>query len=210
MKLVELAARVPSNGLFRTGLILAGERSPSDLRRQLHRWARSGRVLQLRRGVYLLCAPYAKLPVHPFAVAGALKKASYVSLHSALAYHGMIPEGVPVTTSVTSGRPEEIDTPRGLFHFRHVSTRLLFGFSEVEMAPEQRALLASAEKALVDLLYLTPHSDGIAYLRELRVVPSETFDRDNLHQTVRRVGSRKVERAVRLLLDLWDSEDAWA
>ncbi len=210
MKLVELAARVPSNGLFRTGQILAGERSPSDLRRQLHRWARSGRVLQLRRGVYLLCAPYAKLPVHPFAVAGALKKASYVSLHSALAYHGMIPEGVPVTTSVTSGRPEEIDTPRGRFQFRHVSTRLLFGFSDVEMAPEQRALLASAEKALVDLLYLTPHSDGIAYLRELRVVPSETFDRDILHRTVQRVGSRKVERAVRLLLDLWDSEDAWA
>ena len=210
MKLVELAARVPSNGLFRTGQILAGQRSPSDLRRQLHRWARSGRVVQLRRGVYLLCAPYAKLPVHPFAVAGALKKASYVSLHSALAHHGMIPEGVPVTTSVTSGRPEEIDTPRGRFHFRHVSTRLLFGFSEVEMAPDQRALLASAEKALVDLLYLTPHSDRIAYLRELRVVPAESFDRDNLHQTVRRLGSRKVERAVRLLLDLWDSEDAWA
>ena len=210
MKLVELAARVPSNGLFRTGQILAGQRSPSDLRRQLHRWARSGRVVQLRRGVYLLCAPYAKLPVHPFAVAGALKKASYVSLHSALAYHGMIPEGVPVTTSVTSGRPEEIDTPRGRFQFRHVSTRLLFGFSEVEMAQDQRALLASAEKALVDLLYLTPHSDRIAYLRELRVVPAESFDRENLHEKAQRVGSRKVERAVRLLLDLWDSEDAWA
>lgn len=206
MRFAELAARVPSNGLFRTGQILAGERSTADLRRQLHRWTRSGRILQLRRGVYLLCAPYARASAHPFAVAGALKRASYVSLHSALAYHGMIPEFVPVTTSVTSGRPEEIETPYGRFQFRHVSTRLLFGFAEVEIAPGQRALLASAEKALVDLLYLTPHTDREAYLQELRVEPAESFDRENLRETVQRAGSRKVERAVRLLLELWDDE----
>ena len=206
MRIAELAARVPSNGLFRTGQILAGERSPADLRRQLHRWTRSGRVLQLRRGVYLLGAPYAKASAHPFAVAGALKKASYVSLQSALAHHGMIPEFVPVTTSVTSGRPEEIETPYGRFQFRHVGTRLLFGFSEVEIAPGQQALLASAEKALADLLYLTPHSDREAYLRELRTEPAGSFDRENLHETVQRIGSRKVERAVRLLLERWDDE----
>ncbi len=78
-------------------------------------WTHSGPILQLRRGVYLLCSPYAKASAHTFAVAGALKKASYVSLHSALAYHGMIPEFVPVTNSVTSGRPEEIETPYGRF-----------------------------------------------------------------------------------------------
>ena len=206
MRFAELAARVPSNGLFRTGQILAGERSPADLRRQLHRWTSSGRILQLRRGVYLLCAPYAKASAHPFAIAGALKRTSYVSLHSALAYHGMIPEFVPVTTSVTSGRPEEVDTPNGHFQFRHVSTRMLFGFSEVEIAPGQRALLASAEKALVDLLYLTPHSDREAYLRELRVEPAESFDRETVRETVQRAGSGKVERAVRLLLERWDDE----
>ena len=210
MRFAELAARVPSNGLFRTGQILAGERSPADLRRQLHRWTRSGRILQLRRGVYVLRVPYAKASAHPFAVAGALKRASYVSLHSALAYHGMIPEFVPVTTSVTSGRPEEIETPYGRFQFRHVSARLLFGFSEVEIAPGQRVLLASAAKALVDLLYLTPHSDREAYLRELRVEPAGWFDRENLRETVQRAGSRKVERAVRLLLERWDDEEAGA
>ncbi|MDD9988605.1 MAG: hypothetical protein OXQ31_20190 [Spirochaetaceae bacterium] len=133
-----------------------------------------------------------------------------MSLHSALAYHGMIPEFVPVTTSVTSGRPEEIETPSGRFQFRHVSARLLFGFSEVEIAPGQRALLASAQKALVDLLYLTPHSDQEAYLRELRVEPAEWFDRETLRETVQRAGSRKVERAVRLLLERWDDEEAEA
>jgi predicted transcriptional regulator of viral defense system len=83
---------VPSCGVFRTGQILSGERSPGNIRRQLDRWMKSGRVLQLRRGVYVLAEPYAKTHVHPYTAANALRKASYVSLHSALAHYGMIPE----------------------------------------------------------------------------------------------------------------------
>ena len=210
MHLEELLARVPPNGLFRTGQILAGQRSPENLRRQLDRWVKSGRVVQLRRGVYLLAAPYAAVPVHPFAIAGALDRASYVSLHSALAYYGMIPEYVPVTTSVTTRRPHQLDTPRGRFLFRHLVPRRLFGFAEVEVARDQRVLLARPEKALVDLLYLTPHSDRLPYLRELRLTPADSFDLEKLQATVLRTGSRKVERAVRLLLGSWRAQEEWS
>lgn len=158
MQLEELLTRVPPNGLFRTGQLLAGQRSPDNLRRQLDRWVKAGKIAQLRRGVYLLAAPYAAVPAHPFAIAGALDRASYVSLHSALAHYGMIPEYVPVTTSVTTRRPQQFGTPRGRFLFRHLPLRRMFGFAEVEVASNQRALLASAEKALIDLLYLTPHT----------------------------------------------------
>ena len=209
MKLVHLLDCVPANGLFRTGQILAGERAPAHVRRQLDRWVKGGRVLRLRRGVYLLAAPYAATPAHPFAIAGALRRASYVSLHSALAYYGMIPEHVPVTTSISSGRPEELSTPRGRFQFRHLAPRHLFGFAEVEVARDQRVLLAGPEKALVDLLYLTPHCDQAPYLRELRLAQADTLDLAKLHATVARTGSRKVARAVRLLLGLWREEEAW-
>ena len=209
MKLADLLDRLPPNGLFRTGQILAGEPAPAHVRRQLDRWVKGGRVLQLRRGVYLLAPPYPGTPAHPFAIAGALQRASYVSLHSALAYYGMIPEHVPVTTSVSAGRPEELSTPRGRFLFRHLAPRRLFGFAEVEVARDQRALLAGPEKALVDLLYLTPHCDQVPYLRELRLAPADTLDLAKLHATVTRTGSPKVARAVRLLLGLWRQEEAW-
>lgn len=209
MKLACLLERVPPNGLFRTGQILAGERAPAHVRRQLDRWVKGGRVLRLRRGVYLLAQPYAATPAHPFAIAGALQRASCVSLHSALAYYGMIPEHVPVTTSVTGGRPEELSTPRGRFQFRHLAPRHLFGFAEVEVARDQRVLLAGPEKALVDLLYLAPHCDRVPYLRELRLAPAEALDPAKLHAAVTRTGSRKVARAVRLLLGLWRDEEAW-
>lgn len=203
MKIEELADRVPENGLFRTGQILSGNRLPAHVRRQLDRWVKSGRVVQLRRGVYKLQKPYVSSGAHPFAIANALKKASYVSLQSALSHYGMIPEYVPVTTSATTGRPEACDNPMGRFLFRHISAKRFFGFKELEIAPGQQALIASPAKALVDLLYLTPHSDNPDYLRELRLTEPESFDRKELGAVVEKLGSSKVERAVRHIIELW-------
>jgi predicted transcriptional regulator of viral defense system len=203
MKIEDLVARVGPDGLFRTGQILGGERSPADVRSQLNRWVKSGRVLRLRRGVYALGEPYRQKMAHPFTVANALKKASYVSLQSALAHYGMIPEYVPVTTSVTTGRPEELETPAGRFQFRHVAGRLFDGFSETEVSPGEFALLASPYKALVDLLYLTPGGDQSDYLDELRLSPPEHFAADTLRASAQRSGSVKVRRAVERLLQLW-------
>jgi hypothetical protein len=206
MKIEQLAECVWPEGLFRTGQIMTGQRDSAGVRRQLDRWVKSGRVLRLRRGVYLLQKPYASADPHPFSVANALKKASYVSLQSALAHHGMIPEYVPMTTSVTTRRPEELNTPLGRFQFRHVGPSRFFGFSEVKLNRNQAALMASPQKALADLLYLTPRSDDEDYLRELRVEPPEGFDLDVLGVTVERYRSAKVERAVRRLLHQWQED----
>jgi predicted transcriptional regulator of viral defense system len=204
MKIEELSELVLPGGLFRTGLILAGQRSPQDVRRQIDRWVKSGRILKLRRGVYMLVKPYVELAAHPFVVANTLKKASYVSLQSALAHYGMIPEYVPVTTSITTGRPEEVETPIGRFQFRHVAPQLFFGFTEIEISRNQQVLLATAQKALIDLLYLTAHSDDVDYLRELRLERPEHFDLAKLHRAAERSGSSKVERCVDRLTKLWE------
>lgn len=206
MKIEELANQIPENGVFRTGQILSGRRHPAHLRRQLDRWVKNGRVMQLRRGVYLLKRPCASTAAHPFAIANTLKKASYISLQSALAHYGMIPEYVPVTTSVTTGRPETCETPAGRFQFRHISTGRFFGFKEAEVTPGQRVLMASAAKALVDLLYLTPHSDNPDYLKELRLREPEGFSRESLTGVVEKFGSNKVDRAVRWVVYLWEEE----
>jgi len=204
MKIGDLLAKVGPSGLFRTGQILAGESSPADVRSQLDRWVRSGRVLRLRRGVYALGKPYCQTMAHPFSVANALKKASYVSLQSALAHYGMIPEYVPVTTSVTTGRPEELETPGGRFQFRHVASRLFQGFAETEVSPGEFALLASPYKALVDLLYLTPGSDRSEYLVELRLTRPERFEAEELRTSARHSDSVKVRRAVEKIVGLWE------
>ena len=57
--------------------------------------ANSGHLLQIRKGLYMLSDTYRKKTPHPFLVANMIKRASYVSLQSALAYYDLIPEYVP-------------------------------------------------------------------------------------------------------------------
>lgn len=204
MKFDELIERVPAHGVFRTGQILSGQARPATVTRQLDRWCKSGRVLQLRRGIYALAAPYVRQSPHPFLVANAIKRASYISLQSALSHYGMIPEYVPTTTSITTGRPEQLDTPLGRFIFRHAAKRLLDGFHEVEVTPDQPVLIASPEKAIVDLLYLTPGSDNEALLRELRITPHPSDgDGKSLSVAAAASGSGKVVRAANRLISIW-------
>ena len=208
MKFESLVNHMPPHGVFRRGQILAGQLNPANVERQLDRWTKSGRLLQLRRGVYALGKPYTRISPHPFLTANLLKRASYVSLQSALSYYGMIPEYVPATTSVTTGRPETLATPLGRFQYRHVARQLFDGFNEIEIAADQRVLIAAPEKALVDILYLTPHSDSEDFLRELRVLPHPSFaDETVLLSAARASLSKKVLRAMSCLVKILQ-EDA--
>lgn len=71
------------------------------------------------QGLVRSLCPYRKTEPHPFLVANRLVRGSYVSLHSALAHHGLIPEHVPVITSLTTGRPQQRENPFGSFEYHH-------------------------------------------------------------------------------------------
>ncbi len=103
--------------------------APRSAFRQLSRWRNAEKICQLRRGLYCLASPFQKVNPHPFLVTNRLVQASYVSLQSALSYYGMIPEHVPVTTSVTTNRPGSWETALGIFDFRHVQVDF-FRYSE--------------------------------------------------------------------------------
>ena len=169
MKFRELVEIVSDEPLFETGLLLAGAVDPADLKRQLSRWTRTGRIQQLRRGLYALAPPWRKRTPHPFLVANRLAPGSYVSGLSALASAHAIPEHVAEVTSVTTGRPRIRCTPLGRFSFRHVKPGLLFGCRRVDLGDGQHAFVAAPEKALLDLVHLQPGGDDKAYLRELRL-----------------------------------------
>ena len=70
----------------------------------VNRAMKSGELVRLQRGLYLLADRYRTRPCHSFAVAQALAPGSYISFETALAYHGWIPERVFVTASVVPGR----------------------------------------------------------------------------------------------------------
>lgn len=206
MKFEDLLGIVGDEPVFESALLLAGEQEPGNIRRQLSRWVKAGRLHQLRRGLYALASPFQKLQPHPFLVANRLVRGSYVSLQSALAHHGLIPEYVPLTTSVSISRPARWHTVLGSYDFRHLRKDLMTGFTRVSLGSGQHAFLATREKALLDLVYLEPGGDALEYLAELRLQRLDDLDLERLHRLAEVTGKPKLRRAADRIAELAEAE----
>jgi len=208
MRFDDLLAFVSKQPLVETGLLLAGAVDPADVRRQLSRWVQAGRVIQLRRGLYALAAPYQQIPPHPFLIANSLLPGSYVSLQSALAYFGLIPEYVAQTLSMTTQRPARWRNALGDFRFQHLATHLFFGYQQVSFTPGQEAFIALPEKALLDLVHLTPGGDDPAYLAGLRLQNMVSLNPQRLQAMAGRAGKPKWLRAAARISELIKNEES--
>jgi predicted transcriptional regulator of viral defense system len=195
MKFEELLKKVGYLPCFTTRFLAAGQ-NLAQVRLQLNRWVKDGRLIKLRKGIYALAEPYAKLKAEPFAIANNLKSPSYVSLQSALSWYGLIPEFVPAVTSVTTGRPQIIQTLPGRFEFRHIDKDFFWGYREVKLSEKQNVFIALPEKALLDLVYLTAGGDKKEFLEELRLQNFEKLDKDVLKRFTKKSDSPKLKRAV--------------
>jgi hypothetical protein len=204
MKFDALLEMVGNEPVFESGLLLAGNVDSRDVRRQLSRWVSDGRLWQLRRGLYTLARPYRKVEPHPFLIANRLVRGSYVSLQSALEHHGLIPEHVSVTTSVTTRRPGHFETELGVFDYRHLQADLMNRYRRELVAEGQEALIATPEKALADLIYLESGADRPEFLAELRLEGLSRLDAGSLREAFD--GRPKLRRALRQLEALAQEE----
>jgi predicted transcriptional regulator of viral defense system len=206
MEFENLLKIVENQPVFETGLLLSGDVDPFNVRKQLSRWTASGKIYQLRRGLYSLAQPYQKSVPHPFLIANRLVAGSYVSLQSALAYYGMIPELVPTTTSVTTAHPTTYNTPFGQYHFRHIQVSWFRAYRRVELGNDQSAFIATPEKALLDLVYLQPGGDKDNYLRSLRLQVLDRLNMELLQRLASTANKPKLNRVVKTIQHLVEEE----
>jgi len=117
----------------------------------------SGSLIQFRRGVYGLGKRLQRGPLVAFEVAQKVYAPSYVSLESALAHHGWIPEAVYTVTSASLKRSASFETPIGNFSYTRIPK---FNFIGVDRVVEGNSiyLLATPTKALADYI-LTSKAD---------------------------------------------------
>ncbi|MDO9088268.1 MAG: hypothetical protein Q7U53_18835 [Anaerolineaceae bacterium] len=206
MEFDQLLKLVGNEPVFDSSLLLAGNIQPEYIRMQLSRWVKSGKIHQLRRGLYTLASPFQKQNAHPFLIANQLKRASYVSLQSALSFYGMIPDIVPSTTSVTTGRPDRLQTPLGTFEFRHIQKEYFRGYRLVDF-DSQQAFVAIPEKAILDLIYLQPGGETPEFITELRLQNLERLDVQELKRQASFFDKPKIQRAVKGLEMLVNEEN---
>lgn len=124
--------------------------SPASSKQLLIRYVQKGLVLQLKQKRGLYC--FKGKPPHPWHLANRLVQPSYISLETALAHYGIIPESVYAVTSVTTKITRSFEALNTTFLFHKIKTEAYTGYRPLNLQGET-VLIAEPEKAMADYLY---------------------------------------------------------
>ncbi len=147
---------------------------PND---KIHYLIKNGTLQQIKKGLYSAGPGISSSKPEPFLVANHILGPSYVSMESALSYHGLIPEKVYEISSVTTKAARKFSTPLGVYSFNRLPLPYYtYGIRSVEIDQQHRFLIASPEKALFDKIITTAgvifrsKTSALAYLeKDLRL-----------------------------------------
>ncbi len=148
----------------------------------VNRAMKAGELVRLRRGQYVLADEFRTYSCHPYAVAQMLEPGSYVSLETALAFHGWIPESVYTTISIVPGRKaKEYRHERlGLFTFHPLAIQSGYFLELVQRTQVcgQTFLMAHPLRALLDLVCLKKIEwQGIGWIEQGLRIDVDAFNK---------------------------------
>lgn len=166
--------------------LLKEYRRPND---KVHQLLTNGVLSPVKKGLYVAGPAIGTSKPEPFLLANHILGPSYISLDTALSYHGLIPERVFETASMTTKASRSFTTAVGLFTYTHLALPYYtFGIQQARLTDDQFAMIASREKALCDKIAATAGiilrsqtSAGTYLLEDLRM------DEDNLRELNTRV-----------------------
>lgn len=114
-----------------------------------------GDILRIRRGLYCLAPKHRRKGMNLYALAQQIYGPSYVSLESALSYHGWIPEAIYCVTNISIKKSNDFTTPLGEFIYRRIPLSPFYEeVDRIKTADGAVFFMARPFKALVDYLYI--------------------------------------------------------
>ena len=169
----------------------------------------SGKLLRLKRGLYIVNPAWSGKRVSYALVANHLYSPSYVSMHAALSWYGLIPERVYLVHSMTLKHSRLFKNELGWFSYINVSRDYFpIGIRQVE-TEDASFLIASPEKALCDLICSTSgvnlryKKEAQAFLEEDMRIDMDDFSQFDIGilQQCANVGKKKqsIETIIKLL-----------
>ncbi|MCX6236538.1 MAG: hypothetical protein NTY07_03095 [Bacteroidia bacterium] len=176
---------------------------PNFDKNNMSRWTEKGLLLKLRNGYYTF-PEYKSKSDFAYYIANRIYRPSYVSLHSAMAFHGMIPESIVQITSVTSLKTFAFTNVFGEFSYKSVRPDLMFGYDVKTMSDGRSLLLAKPEKALLDLLYLYPFYNTVFEINELRLDEDyiqKDLNTELLNKFSRQFKCKALEKRLKLIFN---------
>ena len=172
----------------------------------LTRWCGQGLLVQLRNGFYAF-PEYIHNQDFIYLIANKIYAPSYVSLHSALSYHGYIgtAAGRPVS-SISVRKTQSFRNAFGKFDYQTMKQELHFGFGR-HTIDQITFEMAYPEKALLDLFYLYPTLYGTEQgFRNFAIEDQmlyENLDVEKMYDYLERFGSKALEGRVNLFVRMF-------
>jgi predicted transcriptional regulator of viral defense system len=115
---------------------------------------KSGELIRLKKDLYV----GSKSVISKELIANHLYGVSYISLETALAYYGIIPERVYALRSMTTKRAKIFTTPLGNFEYKTVSAAYFsIGLRQEIVENQYTFLIATPTKAVCDMIIATPN-----------------------------------------------------
>jgi predicted transcriptional regulator of viral defense system len=199
MNYLEFKNRMFDLGCFNTHQVYAWK--PDFDRNNFVRWTKKGLLIRLRQGYYTF-PEYKSKPDFTLFFANRIYRPSYISLHTALAFYGIIPEAVVQITSVTSLKTASFKNEFGEYEYKSVRKELMFGYDIKPVANGQSLQLAQPEKALLDLLYLYPFFNTEQEMEDLRLDEDflmDELDLQRLENYLSKFKNKALQKRVKLL-----------
>ena len=174
---------------------------PGFDRNNFSHWTRKGYLVRLRKGMYAF-PEYISKPGMAAYFAGKIYNPSYISLHSALSFYGLIPESVVQITSVTSLKTASFKNPFGEYAYKSIRSDLMFGYIPLSLTDGRATWYATREKALLDMLYLYPFYKTERELADLRLdedILHDDFDLTEWESLGARFSCKALEKRMQVL-----------
>ena len=179
---------------------------PAFNRDNLTRWVARGKLVRLRQDLYAF-PELRETPSSSLILSQRIYQPSYISLHTALHFRGVIPEEVVQITSVTTKKTAQFENAFGQYAYHHVARRFMFGFEVLH--PQGQGLpltMATPEKAIIDLLHLNPAYTTAKDMRDLRLdedFMKDSFDANLFEEYLQRIGSPALSKRASILLETY-------
>lgn len=125
--------------------------------KKLQALEKDGQIVRLKRGLYVINSELSGKPYTAGLCANHIYGPSYVSMHWALRWYGLIPEKVFTMTSVTTKRSRMFENAIGRFTYEQVPTIYFpIGVTRIEENGTP-FMMATPEKALCDMILHERH-----------------------------------------------------
>ena len=204
MNYLEFKNRMFDLGCFNTQQVYTWK--PDFDRNNFGRWVNKGLLIRLRQGYYTF-PEYVNKPDFTLLFANRIYRPSYISLHTALAFYGIIPEAVVQITSVTSLKTVNFINEIGEYQYKSVKKELMFGYDIKPLASGHSLHIARPEKALLDLLYLNPFYNSDQDLEDLRLDLNfllDELDVKRLDDYLLQFESKALQKRVKHLKNIYE------